>query len=94
VVPDERAEPSPRPSGPRATDAERDWFAKLLQRHFAEGSLTGEEFAERLSRVFAARTLAELYAIVSDLPHLPVVEVPRAHETRRSRLRWWRNRRA
>jgi hypothetical protein len=89
-----RPEPLPG-SGPRATDAERDWFAGLLQRHFADGSLTGEELSERLDKALGAKTLGELYALVSDLPHISIVEMP-ARRTRRkvgqksSGWRWWR----
>ena len=62
-----------------------------LERHYADGRLTAEELAERLERVLAARTLGELYAVTSDLPTLPVVDVPHA-PLRGSgrRRRWWR----
>ncbi|HAM02669.1 MAG TPA: hypothetical protein DCQ30_10675, partial [Acidimicrobiaceae bacterium] len=54
--------------GPRASDAERESFVAALQRHFADGRLTPEEFAERVDRVLAARSLSELYALTADLP--------------------------
>ena len=76
--------------GPRASDAERDQFVGALERHFADGRLTAEEFGQRLEAVLRARSLAELYAITSDLPELPVVEVPRRRLPGAARRRRWR----
>ena len=77
--------------GPRASDADRERFATLLERHFAEGRLTGDEFSERMERVLHARSLGELYALVADLPDLPAVVVPRARGAGKRRLwRFWR----
>jgi len=95
AVPPERPEASAaagRASGPRASDAEREHFVSLLQRHFAEGRLSGPEFSERLDRALAARTLSELYALCADLPDPPAVDPPpRAVGGRRRRsLRFWR----
>jgi hypothetical protein len=75
-------------SGPRASDADRDRFARMLSRHFSEGRLSKEEFSERLDRVMRARTLGELYALCADLPDLPAVDVPRA--SGRRLWRFWR----
>ncbi|MHB8328058.1 MAG: DUF1707 SHOCT-like domain-containing protein [Acidimicrobiales bacterium] len=77
--------------GPLASDAERERFVAGLQRHFADGRITGEEFGDRVDRVLRARTLGELYALVSDLPELPVVDVPHRPVRPGRRLRrWWR----
>lgn len=76
--------------GPRASDAERESFVAALQRHFADGRLTPEEFAERVDRVLAARSLSELYALTADLPDLPVVDVPHHALRPSSRRRRWR----
>lgn len=77
--------------GPRASDAERKWFCELLERHFADGRLSGDELSERIDRALRARRLGELYALVSDLPDLPAVEIS---HTRRGRSRIFRRRRA
>lgn len=52
----------------RASDAERERVASVLNDALAEGRLTAEEHAERLGRVYAARTQAELVPVVKDLP--------------------------
>jgi hypothetical protein len=72
--------------GPRASDADRDRFAAQLQEQFANGRLTPEELEERLERVYQARTLVELYAVTSDLPH----PGPRPVVGWRGGRRWWR----
>lgn len=83
--------PTPGPGGPRASDADRDRFASLLEHHFSEGRLTGDEFAERMDRVLRARSLGELYALVADLPDLPAVAVLRARRLGKRRSgRFWR----
>lgn len=79
--------------GPRASDAERERVVTALQRHFADGRLNGDEFADRVERALAARTLGELYAVTSDLPVLPVVDVPHrpVQVSTSRRRRWWRS---
>ena len=57
-----------RPSGPRASDADRDRFAAELHEHFAEGRISLEELQRRLDLVFSAETLVDLYELTSDLP--------------------------
>lgn len=76
-------------SGPRASDAERDWFCAVLERHFADGRLSREELDERLEKALGARSLGELYALVSDLPIPPSVELDRGTHRRGG----WRSRR-
>jgi hypothetical protein len=76
-------------SGPRASNAERERFCEILERHYAEGRLSAEELSERLDRALNARNLSDLYALVADLPDLPAVEISK-EPTRRGRLRWWR----
>lgn len=71
--------------GPRASDAEREWFCEVLERHFADGRLSRDEFDERLDRALRARSLRELYALVSDLPVPPSVELVRAERDRSGR---------
>jgi hypothetical protein len=52
----------------RASDAERDRVASVLNDALAEGRLSPEEHAERLDRIYAAKTQAELVPVVEDLP--------------------------
>ena len=53
-----------------AADAQRDRTVALLQRAYVEGRLQTEEFTDRVGRALAARTTAELRALVRDLPWL------------------------
>lgn len=55
----------------RASDEDRDRVIATLQRHTAAGRLTLEEFSDRVGQVYAARTLADLGALVHDLPADP-----------------------
>ena len=52
----------------RLSDEERDRAAAALADHYAQGRLTPEEHAERLDRVWAARTRGELLPVFRDLP--------------------------
>ncbi len=82
---------TPGSGGPRASDADRDRFARMLERHFVEGRLSEEEFSERMDLALRARTLVELYALSSDLPDPPAVDVPRSSQGKRRRAwRFWR----
>lgn len=51
----------------RASDADREQTAELLRRAAGEGRLTVDELDERLAEAFAARTRAELEALVADV---------------------------
>jgi hypothetical protein len=78
--------------GPRASDADRNRFAAMIERHFAEGRLSEAEFSERMDRVLAARTLGELYALSADLPDPPAVDVPHSPPGhKRHAWRFWRS---
>jgi len=68
----------------RASDAERDQAVARLREGAAEGRLTLEEFTQRMSRAFEARTHGELDVLTRDLPAEPAQVSPPA----RSRLRW------
>jgi hypothetical protein len=60
--------PSPiEPARQRASDADRELVVTALGEAFASGRLTESEHAERLDAAFAARTLAELEPLTSDL---------------------------
>ena len=51
----------------RASDADRDQVAALLDAAYAEGRLTHEEHDERLGQVLTARTFDDLIPLTSDL---------------------------
>src|SRR5215210_5611871 len=69
--------PPPEPTL-RASDADREHHAELLREHAAQGRLTVDELEERLDRVYAARTHAELAPLVADLPRAPRPRAPRS----------------
>ena len=52
----------------RVGDADRDATATQLREHYAAGRLTLDELNERLEQTFAARTGADLNAVLRDLP--------------------------
>jgi hypothetical protein len=52
----------------RASDADRDTAAAVVNNALAEGRLTPDEHAERLDAIFGAKTQAELVPILDDLP--------------------------
>jgi len=54
-----------------AASADRERTVDVLKAAYGEGRLTKEEFDARSSRVLAARTYADLAAIVADLPSGP-----------------------
>ncbi len=58
----------------RASDADRDHYATVLQDAYAEGRLDRAEYDERLDAVLRAKTYADLQRLVADLPseNLPV----------------------
>lgn len=55
----------------RIGDAEREQAAALLAEHFVAGRITHDEHTERLERIWAARTRADIVPLFSDLPVLP-----------------------
>jgi hypothetical protein len=68
----------------RASDAEREHTVALLRRHSIDGRLTLEEFAQRMSKAYEARTRDELDELVRDLP----IDVPMSPAPRRRPTRW------
>jgi uncharacterized membrane protein len=60
----------------RASDADRDRVAALLREHLAAGRLTTDEFQERLSATFAAKTMGELDELMADLPAIDLYQLP------------------
>ncbi|MGN6089916.1 MAG: DUF1707 SHOCT-like domain-containing protein [Actinomycetes bacterium] len=55
----------------RVGDAERDRAAAALGRHYSEGRLDRDEFEERLTLAYAARTRGDLDGLFADLPPIP-----------------------
>jgi hypothetical protein len=66
-VPDDARSPEPTPAV-RAADADREATVARLQAALGEGRLDVDEFSERASAALAAVDLAELAAVVADLP--------------------------
>jgi hypothetical protein len=62
----------------RASDEDRDRAASLLREHHAVGRLTPEEFAERLDKVYEAKTVGELDELMADLPGIDLYRLPHA----------------
>ena len=52
----------------RASDADRDSAAAVINNALAEGRLTAEEHSERLDTIYAAKTHADLVPVLEDLP--------------------------
>jgi hypothetical protein len=55
----------------RASDADRDRVAELLNVAYTEGRLSKDEYDDRLDNAFSACTYADLGRIVADLPAAP-----------------------
>ena len=64
--------------GTRASDADRDAAASLLNAAFAEGRLTAVEHDQRLGGAYTARTWQQLGELTADLPAPPAVAEPMA----------------
>ncbi|WP_240506193.1 DUF1707 SHOCT-like domain-containing protein [Thermoactinospora rubra] len=64
----------PRPHELRASDADRERIAQVLQEAHADGRLSLEELEERLGTLYSARTLGELAGLTADL--LPAEQQP------------------
>jgi Domain of unknown function (DUF1707) len=70
--------------GTRASDADRDRAAGVLNAAFAEGRLTAEEYSQRLDAAYAARTWQQLRQLTADLPAPPAAAVERTASPRMS----------
>jgi DUF1707 SHOCT-like domain len=62
------AQPAVREAQTRASDADRDAAASLLNEAFAEGRLTADEHDQRMSASYAARSWQQLHQLTADLP--------------------------
>jgi hypothetical protein len=69
----------------RCADSDRQSVAAVLGRALSDGRLTMEEYDERLSKAYAAKTYRELDQLTTDLPRSgpvqPPVEAPRPART-------------
>lgn len=68
----------------RIGDAEREEAARELGEHYALGRISADEHSDRLERIWAARTAADLTPVFSDLPRPAPV---RPEPTTRDRIR-------
>lgn len=64
------------PDQMRASDADRERVAQVLHNALAEGRITVNELEERLSTVYAAKTIGDLKPVTVDLPTSPGVIEP------------------
>lgn len=62
----------------RASHADREQVIEALKNAFMQGRLTGEELGARTGRVLAARTYAELDAVIADIPGASRLDDPSA----------------
>ena len=62
------AQPAVREAQMRASDADREAAASLLNEAFAEGRLAADEHDQRLSAAYAARSWQQLHQLTADLP--------------------------
>jgi hypothetical protein len=60
---------TPEPRSLRVGTAEREQAVQALGEHFAQGRLDPQEFEERMSAAYAARTAADLDRLFDDLPY-------------------------
>jgi hypothetical protein len=63
--------------GIRASDADREHVVEILREAYSAGRLTLEEFDERTTSAFAAKTWGGLRALTGDLPQQARLAVPR-----------------
>src|SRR6266704_4412107 len=62
----------------RASDADRDRAASVLNEALAQGRLTAEEHSNRLDAIYAAKTHADIVPVIDDLPGASLQAPPSA----------------
>jgi hypothetical protein len=67
----------------RASDADREQTVAVLRRHVADGRISIEEFSERTTAAYAARTFGDLDAVTADLPTVEPVEAANSRSVAR-----------
>lgn len=72
---------TPDPHSLRIGTAEREQAVKALGEHFAQGRLEPDEFEERMTAAYAARTASELDRLFDDLPTASGVHQQNQHST-------------
>ena len=72
----------PSPPALRAADADRERTVATLREHAVEGRLSLEEFTDRMSTAYLARTKDELEELLRDLPSGGTTPVSRRKPTR------------
>jgi hypothetical protein len=77
----------PAPGRVRASDVEREEYAKVIRTAMTEGRLNLEEGEERLSRVYATTYRDELGPLIADLPSSTAFNTPEFLGEARNRLR-------
>jgi hypothetical protein len=60
----------------RASDAERDSAASVINNALAEGRLTAQEHSDRLDAIYSAKTHADIAPLLADLPGSSAAAVP------------------
>ena len=60
----------------RASDQDREGVVTILREAYTEGRLTLDEFDERTSAAYSARTWGDLLDLTDDLPVQPVLRAP------------------
>lgn len=60
----------------RASDADRDSAASVINNALAEGRLTAEEHSDRLDAIYSAKTHADIAPLLGDLPGRAVAPIP------------------
>ena len=60
----------------RASDADRDRAASVINNALAEGRLTADEHSDRLNAIYAAKTHGELVPVLDDLPSAGTAPAP------------------
>ena len=69
---------TPEPRGPiRAGDADRERVVEALRVHAGAGRLDADELEHRIEAAYAATHLADLEAVLAELPPLPRSATPR-----------------
>jgi len=63
------------------SDDERDRLSRRLNEAFTAGTLSQDDYRERLDRLFAAQRLGELVPVVEGLPPLQTYQSPAIVET-------------
>lgn len=71
----------------RCADTDRERVVATLREHYAEGRLSLDEFQERSTAAYAAKTFGDLVPLSRDLPALPEPEAQQPDADAPSRQR-------